>query len=179
MFGFENHSIEFQMRIEQLAPPSLGRWKCDDNNSPDWIGTTQEFQLEPQADGEVLLKFCHGGWKSGGDGLRRTRCEKSLLHLIPSERGRNHFLSRDYASCRWGAWSSRPLLSASRRRSGSSCFRAPFGEWNLPPHLFGETPNRATETVALPFPDCIVPAWRRCVSVSAAEAGCSSGSDHR
>jgi hypothetical protein len=35
---------------------------------------------------------------------------------------------------------------------------APIGEWNLPHHLFGETPNRATGTVALPFSDCIVPA---------------------
>jgi len=46
------------------------KWKSSErsfSNSPDWIGTTQEFQLEPQSDGEVLLKFCHGGWKSGGD----------------------------------------------------------------------------------------------------------------
>ena len=43
------------------------RWRCEESNSPDWIGTTQEFVLEPQSDGEVLLKFCHGNWKSGGD----------------------------------------------------------------------------------------------------------------
>jgi hypothetical protein len=30
--------------------------------------------------------------------------------------------------------------------------------WNLPPNVFGETPNRATGTVALPFSECIVPA---------------------
>ena len=35
---------------------------------------------------------------------------------------------------------------------------APNGEWNLLHHLFGETPNRATGTVALPFSNCIVPA---------------------
>jgi len=29
---------------------------------------------------------------------------------------------------------------------------APIGKWNLPSPLFGETPNRATGTVALPFP---------------------------
>ena len=67
VFGFQNHSIVFQMRIEQLTPPSFARWKCEESNLPDWTGTTQEFELEPQPDGEVLLKFRHGGWKSGGD----------------------------------------------------------------------------------------------------------------
>jgi uncharacterized protein YndB with AHSA1/START domain len=67
VFGFENHSIVFQMVIEQLTPPSLVRWRCEDSNSPDWIGTTQEFQLEASKAGKVLLKFCHGNWKSGGD----------------------------------------------------------------------------------------------------------------
>src|SRR6266550_3779224 len=57
-----------------------------------------------------------------------------------------------------GARSSRPLPSASRRRVGSTRYDAPNGEWNLPHQLFGETPNRATGTVALPFSDCIVPA---------------------
>jgi len=67
VFGFENHSIVFQMRIEQLTPPSIVRWKCEENTAPDWIDTTQEFQLEPQTAAEVLLKFRHDGWKSGGD----------------------------------------------------------------------------------------------------------------
>lgn len=80
VFGFENHSIVFQMRIEQLTPPSLVRWKCEDNNSPDWIGTTQEFHLEPQTDGEVLVKFCHGGWKSGGDHC--YFCNTTWGHLL-------------------------------------------------------------------------------------------------
>src|SRR3989442_15718576 len=35
---------------------------------------------------------------------------------------------------------------------------APNGEWNLLHHLFGETPNRATGTVALPVSNGIVPA---------------------
>ncbi len=67
VFGFFGHSTVFEMRIERLAPPTLVLWKCEGGSSPDWIGTTQEFILEPQPDGEVLLKFCHGGWKSGGD----------------------------------------------------------------------------------------------------------------
>src|SRR5437667_5643761 len=57
-----------------------------------------------------------------------------------------------------GARSSRPLSSASRRRAGCTRPGAPNGEWDLPHQLFGETPNRATGTVALPFSDCIVPA---------------------
>ena len=47
---------------------------------PDWIGTTQEFQLEPHADGEVLLKFCHGGWKPGGDHC--YYCNTTWGHLL-------------------------------------------------------------------------------------------------
>ena len=47
------------MRIEKLTPPALVRWQSTG-------GTTPEFTLEPR-DGEVLLKFCHGGWERGGD----------------------------------------------------------------------------------------------------------------
>src|SRR2546425_6794998 len=35
----------------------------------------------------------------------------------------------------------------------------PNGAWTLLHPLFGETPNRATGTVALPFSNCIVPAY--------------------
>jgi len=80
VFGFEKHSVVFQMRIEQLTPPSLVSWKCEDGSSPDWIGTTQEFQLEPQDDGEVLLKFCHGGWERGGDHC--YYCNTTWGHLL-------------------------------------------------------------------------------------------------
>jgi uncharacterized protein YndB with AHSA1/START domain len=65
VFGFENHSVFFQMRIEELKPDSVVRWVCDGGNSAEWAGTTQEFLLEPQADGDVLLKFSHNGWKPG------------------------------------------------------------------------------------------------------------------
>jgi uncharacterized protein YndB with AHSA1/START domain len=80
IFAFQNHSIIFQMRIEQLTPPSLVLWKCVDSNSPDWIGTTQEFQIDPASDGEVLLKFSHGGWKSGGDHC--YYCNTTWGHLL-------------------------------------------------------------------------------------------------
>src|SRR5439155_13467616 len=77
----------------------------------------------------------------------------------------------EQCSCSWGARTSRPLPSASRRSAGNNRVGVPFGEWNLPPHLFGETPNRATGTVALPFSDCIVPA-------QAAKRGVLFGGNH-
>ena len=81
VFGFFNHSTVFHMQIEALTPPTLVRWVCVENTtSPDWIGTTQEFRLEPQAGGEVLLKFCHGGWKFGGDHC--YYCNTTWGHLL-------------------------------------------------------------------------------------------------
>ena len=50
-----------------MTPPALVRWKCTGGSALDWVGTTQEFILEPQDDGEVLLKFCHDGGEPGGD----------------------------------------------------------------------------------------------------------------
>jgi len=81
VFGFFNHSTVFHMRIEQLTPPTFVRWSCVENTtSPDWIGTTQEFKLDPQDDGEVLLKFFHGGWKSGEDHC--YYCNTTWGHLL-------------------------------------------------------------------------------------------------
>src|SRR6185369_2149863 len=57
MFGFENHAVVFKMQIEELQLSSLVRWRCDGGNQPEWVGTTIEFRLLPQPDGEVLLKF--------------------------------------------------------------------------------------------------------------------------
>ena len=79
-FGFFKHSTVFTMRIEQLTPGSLVLWKCVENTSPDWIGATQEFRLEPESVGEVVLKFCHGGWKSGGDHC--YYCNTTWGHLL-------------------------------------------------------------------------------------------------
>jgi hypothetical protein len=68
------------MSIERLVPPSQVFWKCEGGSSPDWIGTTQEFQLEPQADRTVLVKFRHSGWKSGGDHC--YYCNTTWGHLL-------------------------------------------------------------------------------------------------
>jgi len=64
-FGFFQHSTVFTMCIEKLTPPSFVLWKCIESTSPEWIGTTQEFRLEQQSGGEVLLKFSHTGWEAG------------------------------------------------------------------------------------------------------------------
>ena len=80
VFGFDNHSVFFQMRIAQLQRPSRVRWRCEGGNSKEWIGTTQEFVLEPPADGEVLLRFRHAGWKSGSEHC--YLCNTTWGHLL-------------------------------------------------------------------------------------------------
>jgi len=80
VFSFFELTTVFQMRIEQLTPPSLVRWKCVGGTSPDWVGTTQEFVLAPQPGGDVLLKFCHGGWERGGDHC--YFCNTTWGHLL-------------------------------------------------------------------------------------------------
>ena len=65
---------------------------------------------------------------------------------------RRFSISRHERAWLWRARSSRPLPSASRRRACSTRPGAPNGDRNLPHQLFGETPNSATGTVALPFP---------------------------
>src|SRR5437667_7096035 len=61
----------------------------------------------------------------------------------------NRGLSRNNGADGRGARSSRPLPSASRRRAASTRPKARNDERNLMHHLFGETPNRTTGTVAL------------------------------
>jgi len=80
VFTFEHHSVVFEMRIEELTRPSRVRWECVGGTSPEWIGPTQEFQLEPQQDGETLLKFRLGGWKPGSDNYHYL-CNTTWGHL--------------------------------------------------------------------------------------------------
>ncbi len=79
-FGFERHSVTFEMRIQLLEAPSVALWHCEGGNSPDWIGTSLEFRLEPQDDGQVLLKFCHAGWKA--DSEHCYLCNTTWGHLL-------------------------------------------------------------------------------------------------
>jgi uncharacterized protein YndB with AHSA1/START domain len=79
VFGFFDHSTDFQTRISAIEPPALVRWQCIGGSAPDWVGTTQEFILEPDGD-EVLLKFCHGGWERGSDHC--YFCNTTWGHLL-------------------------------------------------------------------------------------------------
>ena len=80
VFGFENHAVSFEMRIVELVAPSLVRWRCDAGTSKEWIGTTQEFGLEPQPGGKVILKFSHRGWKP--DSQYAYSCNTTWGHLF-------------------------------------------------------------------------------------------------
>ena len=80
VFGFAGHNITFEMKIQLLEPPALVLWHCVGGNSPDWIGTTQEFRLEPQSNGEVLLKFCHAGWRPDSESC--YLCNTTWGHLL-------------------------------------------------------------------------------------------------
>jgi uncharacterized protein YndB with AHSA1/START domain len=82
VFSFFELTTVFQMRISAIEPFSLVRWNCVGGSSPDWVGTTQEFILDPRPDGEVLLKFCHGGWERGGDHC--YFCNTTWGHLLVS-----------------------------------------------------------------------------------------------
>src|SRR6266571_6203311 len=97
-----------------------------------------------------LRRFCHA---IGNPPLLRRGIKMVQVHSVPhslyggkpanlSKIGRNVHGYTERCSCRWGARSSRPLPSASRRRAGSNRLGAPNGEWNLLHELFGETPNR-------------------------------------
>src|SRR6266511_2261896 len=100
------------------------------------------------------MPYCESCWKGNSSAQRKSENENNLNEVVacrPCVRGRLAGTMQLF----WGARSSRPLPSASRRRAVHNHLVTPFSEWILPPHLFGETPNRATETVALPFSNCI------------------------
>jgi len=71
----------------------------------------------------------------------------------------------------WRAWANdvvasgeRGRLDRYRRRPADAPAVIGFAHQSVSgicPHLFGETPNRATGTVSLPLSDCIVTDWRR------------------
>ncbi len=80
VFGFFGHSTTFTMRIQKLKAPSAVKWKCVAATSKDWVGTKQEFKLKKDNDGDVVLKFTHSGWKSGGDHC--YYCNTTWGHLL-------------------------------------------------------------------------------------------------
>lgn len=63
--GFVNHSIFFEMAIEQLNPYHSVQWICSCGNKKEWIGTAQIFSIsQSSVNGVVNVKFSHTGWKS-------------------------------------------------------------------------------------------------------------------
>ena len=79
---------------------------------------------------------------------------KSPESVLPRARGRALIDAYGPARTMQLAGGERGRLDRSRRRpaDGPAARTAPNGASNLQRQLFGETPNRATGTVALPFP---------------------------
>jgi uncharacterized protein YndB with AHSA1/START domain len=63
VFGFNNHAIVFRMRIETLVPSRLVLWSCE-GDADEWTGTWIRFEILPAGDGDVVLQFTHGDWRS-------------------------------------------------------------------------------------------------------------------
>jgi uncharacterized protein YndB with AHSA1/START domain len=54
-----------EMKVVELTPNKKVKWECI-NSVEEWIGTTVSFELE-EKNGNTLLRFTHGGWKSASD----------------------------------------------------------------------------------------------------------------
>lgn len=80
VFGFDGQTKILKMRIEQLEPGALVQWKCVEGTPKQWVGTTQEFRIVPQADGSTLLKLCHGCWKDAEE--FSYACNTQWGHLL-------------------------------------------------------------------------------------------------
>ncbi len=65
-FGFNDRTVVFRMKIEELEPGQRVRWRCLEGD-PEWEGTTLTFELSPE-DGATILDFGHRGWVSA-DGI--------------------------------------------------------------------------------------------------------------
>ena len=63
LFGFFNRTVVFRMRIDELTPFKRVRWSCE-GDVDEWTGTKLQFDLEPGEEGETLVSFRHGGWRS-------------------------------------------------------------------------------------------------------------------
>lgn len=63
VFGFNDRSVVFRMRIDEMAEPQRVRWTCV-GDFPEWEGTRIEFRIEEREDGRSGLTFTHAGWES-------------------------------------------------------------------------------------------------------------------
>ena len=83
---------------------------------------------------------------------RGMHIEAKIKQTVSEGRGKLDKVERFQFRNGSAADGERGRLDRYRRRpaDGSNRFSASIGEWNLQLYLFGETPNRATGTVALP-----------------------------
>ncbi len=63
VFGFNDRSVVFRMRVDELAAPHCVRWTCV-GDFPEWEGTRIEFRIEETDEGQSNLTFTHAGWES-------------------------------------------------------------------------------------------------------------------
>jgi predicted ester cyclase/uncharacterized protein YndB with AHSA1/START domain len=81
-FGFGNRSTVIKVRVEELIPSTLVRWRCL-GGIDEWTQTTLRFEMKPQG-GNTLLVFRHLGWKSS-DGVFGL-CSFDWAHYLMSLR---------------------------------------------------------------------------------------------
>ena len=62
-FGFPDHNVKKTVTVTSLKPNQQVSWKVikHECSSPDWKGTTIDFNLEP-CEGGTVLQFDHCGW---------------------------------------------------------------------------------------------------------------------
>lgn len=69
VFGFDDRTTVFKMKIEDLEADSFVRWHCVGGH-PEWEHTELTFDLSAD-DGRTTLYFAHRGWEST-DGILAT-----------------------------------------------------------------------------------------------------------
>jgi|GEM_PF-1320978 len=57
---FYLHEGHHEMKVVQLDPDKEVLWECI-VGSPEWLGTSVSFTVEPKAD-RCILQFTHSGW---------------------------------------------------------------------------------------------------------------------
>ena len=63
VFRFNQRSIVFKMRIDELARSRRVAWACL-GDIEQWTGTQISFYLEPLDSIRTRVKFVHGNWRS-------------------------------------------------------------------------------------------------------------------
>lgn len=69
VFGFDDRTTVFKMKIEDLEADGFVRWHCVGGH-PEWEHTELTFDLSVD-DGRTTLYFAHRGWEST-DGILAT-----------------------------------------------------------------------------------------------------------